>query len=189
MTTERGMLYLVVGPSGSGKDSLISCAKSALVGNGQYIFPRRYITRPANAGGESHIPVSSKMFETMQQRGELLLEWHAHNYRYGVPVAVQEHLEQGRNVIVNVSRTVVDEARQTLQPMKVLYINVAEEVLEERLRARGRESVSDIKRRVDRAHAYQVEGEDVIMIDNDGTLETSVTSFLDAIAVQTHVDQ
>lgn len=181
MTHQRGTLFLVVGPSGAGKDSLIDGAKAALVGNGQYVFPRRYITRPADAGGEDHIPVSEEMFETMKQRGDLVLEWHAHKLRYGVPVAVQDHLDQGRHVVVNVSRTVVDEARENLQPMKVLYINVSEDVLAERLKARGRESLSDIKRRVERAQAYQLDGDDVCMIDNGGALDVSISSFLAAI--------
>ena len=181
MTNRRGTLFLVVGPSGAGKDSLIDGAKTALTGNGQYVFPRRYITRPADAGGEDHIPVSDEMFETMKQRGDLMLDWHAHKLRYGVPMAVQDHLDQGRNVVVNVSRTVVDEARNTLQPMKVLYINVSENVLAERLRLRGRESASDIKRRVERAQAYKLDGDDVHMIDNGGALDASISSFLTAI--------
>ncbi|MEG3620120.1 phosphonate metabolism protein/1,5-bisphosphokinase (PRPP-forming) PhnN [Magnetovibrio sp. PR-2] len=184
MPQQRGTLYLVVGPSGAGKDSLIDGAKAELVGNGQYVFPRRYITRPADAGGEDHIPVATEMFETMLQRGDMVLEWHAHKLRYGVPAAVQDHLEQGRNVVVNVSRTVVEEARQQLQPMKVLYINVSEDILAERLKARGRESASDIKRRVERAQAYQLDGEDVIMIDNGGALESSISTFLTAINVK-----
>ena len=188
MSNQRGTLFLVVGPSGAGKDSLIDGAKAALVGNGQYVFPRRYITRPADAGGEDHIPVSTEMFETMNGRGDMLLEWYAHKLRYGFPVAVQDHLGQGRNVIVNVSRTVVDEARIKLQPMKVLYINVAENILAERLKARGRESASDIKRRVERAQAYQLDGEDVIMIDNGGVLDASIASFLGAIGFRTPID-
>ena len=179
---ERGTLFLVVGPSGAGKDSLIDGAKAALMGNEHYVFPRRYITRPADAGGEDHIPLSAELFTTMLERDEMVLEWRAHNLRYGVPKAVAQHLERGRHVVVNVSRTVVDEARERLNPVKVLYITVNEDILTERLKARGRESASDIKRRVQRAKEYLITGDDVLMIDNGADLETSIASFVSAIA-------
>lgn len=178
----RGTLFLVVGPSGAGKDSLIDGARQAFANDEHYVFPRRYITRPADAGGEDHIPVSEDMFETMLERGDMVLEWRAHKLRYGVPVAVAQHLERGRNVILNVSRTVVDEARQNLSPVQVLYITVDDETLAERLRARGRESTADIKRRVERAKEYLITGDDVVMVDNSGALETSISSFVAAIS-------
>lgn len=181
MKHTRGTLYLVVGPSGAGKDSVLDGAKAALNANGDYIFPRRYITRPAHAGGEDHIPVSDGLFETMVGRGDLLLNWRAHNLRYGVPGSVGDHLAQGRNVVVNVSRTVVDEARATLAPIQVLYITVADEVLRQRLIERGRESKSDIEKRVARAQEYLLSGDDVHMIDNSGELSVTISSFLMAI--------
>jgi len=180
--SERGTLFLVVGPSGAGKDSLIDGAKAGLMGDEHYVFPRRYITRPANAGGEDHIPLADDLFTTMLERGDMLLEWRAHNLRYGVPKAVAQHLERGRHVIVNVSRTVVDEARARLTPVKVLYITVDENILAERLKARGRESASDIKRRVQRAKEYLITGDDVVMIDNGTALDESIASFVAAIA-------
>jgi ribose 1,5-bisphosphokinase len=181
MPHQRGTLYLVVGPSGAGKDSLIDGAKAALGTDEHYIFPRRYITRPANAGGESHIPVGNDMFSTMVERGDLLLHWHAHNLRYGVPASVSEHLAQGRNVVLNVSRTVVEDARAELTPVKIIYITVSDEILAERLRNRGRESKSDIAKRVARAREYLITGDDVLMIDNGGELNHSTTIFLQAI--------
>lgn len=177
----RGTLFLVVGPSGAGKDSLIEGAKATLAGDSRFVFPRRYITRAADAGGENHIPVSEPMFETLLERGEIMLEWRAHNLRYGVSRAVEEHLNRGRHVVLNVSRTVVDAARLHFPPVRVLYVTVAEEILAARLKARGRESAVDIKRRVARAGEYLIIGDDVTMIDNGGALETSISSFVVAI--------
>ena len=181
MTSSRGTLFLVVGPSGAGKDSLIDGAKAALGGNAQYVFPRRYITRPIDAGGENHIPLSEEAFDSMHERGGMVLSWQAHKLHYGVPATVTQHLDHGRHVIVNVSRTVLDEARERFAPVKVLSISVDPEVLAQRLKARGRENAADIKRRVQRAGDFEIKGADVIDIDNGGDLDSSVAKFIDAI--------
>lgn len=182
MNKARGTLFLVVGPSGAGKDSLIDAAKAVLNNNPEYVFARRYITRPADAGGEDHIPVSDEMFDTLLSRNAILLNWHAHNLRYAIPSSVGEHLAQGRNVVINVSRTIVDQARTNLSPVVILYITVPEDVLTKRLQARGRESKSDIAKRVARAGEYQVTGDDVRTINNGGPLDESISAFLKAIS-------
>jgi phosphonate metabolism protein PhnN/1,5-bisphosphokinase (PRPP-forming) len=177
----RGTLFLVVGPSGAGKDSLIDGAKAALGGNEKFVFPKRYVTRPSGAGGEDHIPVTEASFEALLQRGDMLLHWDAHNLRYGVPIAMGECLNNGMNVIVNVSRTVVDLARERFSPVVILYVTVSDDVLAQRLQMRGRETMADIQKRVARAQEYRITGEDVRMIDNGGALDVSITTFLQAI--------
>ena len=46
-----GVLVLVVGPSGAGKDSLLAAAQHVLAGNTGFVFPTRDVTRPAGSGG------------------------------------------------------------------------------------------------------------------------------------------
>ncbi len=179
---QRGTLFLVIGPSGVGKNSLISGARASSLGDEHTVFPRLYITQPEDVRGDAHIPLSAELFETMLARGDMLLEWRERKLRYGVPKAVAQHLERGRNVVVNVSRTVVDEARAHLSPVKVLYITVDEATLSQRLKARGRESNADIKLHVQRAHEYLISGDDVMMIDNSGDLAETLSSFIAAIA-------
>src|SRR5213595_2440667 len=49
-----GTFFLVVGPSGVGKDSLMDGARAALLTDPRYVFARRVITRPTGSPGEDH---------------------------------------------------------------------------------------------------------------------------------------
>ena len=51
---QTGVLVLVVGPSGAGKDTLMDAARAGLAADPRYRFARRLITRPAMAGAEDH---------------------------------------------------------------------------------------------------------------------------------------
>ncbi|MBI1338925.1 phosphonate metabolism protein/1,5-bisphosphokinase (PRPP-forming) PhnN [bacterium] len=177
----RGVLVLVVGPSGVGKDTLIDGARAALAGDERFLFARRVITRPADAGGEDHEPASTDAFDRRKSAGGFLLSWRAHGLGYGVPAELSRELEAGRCVVVNVSRTVIDDARRRLQPVRVISISASAESLAARLVDRGRETPTEIAVRTERAGAISVEGGDVERIANDGAIEAGVARFVEAL--------
>jgi phosphonate metabolism protein PhnN/1,5-bisphosphokinase (PRPP-forming) len=172
-----GTLVLVVGPSGAGKDSIIAGAAARLRGNADFVFARRAITRPAAAGGEAHIALSTAEFAVQRERGLFLLHWHAHGLDYGIPATLATDRVAGRTVIANVSRAVLDEARHRLQPLAIVQVLASGPVLAARLRNRGRESEADVRRRLDRA-AESLHGPDVTTIRNDSALGDAVDAFL-----------
>ncbi|WP_336083280.1 phosphonate metabolism protein/1,5-bisphosphokinase (PRPP-forming) PhnN [Thalassospira sp. CH_XMU1448-2] len=182
---KTGLLVLVVGPSGVGKDTLLDAARERLKGVGHICFPRRCITRPAGSVGEIHIPVRSEDFSQMARQGAFLLSWKAHDLCYGIPRHVQDDVAHGKTVIVNVSRSVIDDACALLghDHVRVLNIRANRDVLRKRLEARGREDALDIERRLARASAYQVDGNNIVHVDNDADLETGIARFIAAIEI------
>ena len=180
---KRGTLFLVVGPSGAGKDTLLDAARERLRGDSRFFFAIRDITRPADAEGEDHRPVTEEEFQARSAAGEYLLEWSAHGLRYGIPAAAADALHNGQHVIANVSRSVLSQARLEHQPVRIVSVEVPAGILRQRLAARGREQAADIEQRLARAAAFTVSGPDVITIRNDSTVEQAVAQFLAALAV------
>ncbi len=176
-----GTLFLIVGPSGVGKDSLLDGAKAELSNDPIYHFPQRFITRPQDAGGEDHIAIEPSEFELKRQRGELALFWNAHGLSYGVPADIAARLERGQQVVVNVSRAILDEARRQFSSLVVVSIAAPSTVIEQRLIARGRETASEIADRIARAAAYDVTGPDVILLSNDASLDAGVSKLVEIL--------
>jgi ribose 1,5-bisphosphokinase len=175
------VLVLVVGPSGVGKDTLLDGAKAVLTADAGVVFPRRQITRPAEAGGEDHVPVSNNAFSARDAAGDYALAWRAHGLGYGVPIEIGEDLATGRTVVVNVSREVLDDARARFPKVRVVSITADPKLLAARLKARGREDAADIAKRLARAEAIPVAGDDVITVANDGTPAEGIDKLVAAI--------
>lgn len=176
--TSSGTLILVVGPSGAGKDSLIDASRRHFELDNRIRFPRRWITRQEDAGGERHIAVSEDGFDRLRERGAFALSWRAHGLGYGIPVEILADLDAGRAVLANVSRSVIGEARRRFPRLKICHVTASRDALARRLASRGRETVSETQGRLARATAVPVEGDDVTEIVNDGALDEAVERFV-----------
>lgn len=171
-------LVLVFGPSGAGKDSVLEAAAASPAAD-RLLFCRREITRPADAGGEAHIPVTWPEFAARRAAGAYLLAWEANGKGYGIPAHCAADLARGRVVIASVSRTVLAAAAPLGVEVMALRITAPVAVLAERLARRGRESEAEIRARLARAPLpEQAAGIAITEIVNDGTLEEAVSRFL-----------
>ncbi|EKT4481496.1 phosphonate metabolism protein/1,5-bisphosphokinase (PRPP-forming) PhnN [Pseudomonas putida] len=171
-----GRLIFLVGPSGSGKDSLIDAARERLTAAGVEIA-RRVITRSAEAKGEAAHGVTPDQFETLRVQGAFAMHWHANGLYYGIPRQVDDWLAEGRAVLVNGSRAYLAEARQRYPGLLAVLVQVRPEVLRQRLVARGRETAEEVEQRLARSARLQaLPDPSVHLLDNSTTLEAAVSA-------------
>jgi ribose 1,5-bisphosphokinase len=163
-----GVLVLVVGPSGAGKDTLIGAARSAFDGDPRFHFVRRTITRSADAGGETHTPATVAEFETLERAGAFCLTWRANGLCYGLTTDVPTNLGAGKVVIANASRAIVAQAALRFPSLRVVQVTAPPAVLARRLAERGRESVARVQDRLERRPAMDLGRLDAFEIDNSG---------------------
>ncbi|MDC7788353.1 phosphonate metabolism protein/1,5-bisphosphokinase (PRPP-forming) PhnN [Rhodoplanes sp. TEM] len=180
-----GVLFFVVGPSGSGKDTLLDGARAALGGTGRFAFARRVITRPADAGGEAHEAVDAATFARMKADGAFLIDWEAHGLAYGVPARCLDDLARGRHVIANGSRAVVADLLARVPDLVVVEITAPPELLARRLAGRGRETADVIRARLARTTPPFPEAATVVRVANDSTPQAGTERFVAALEAQT----
>lgn len=143
-------LYYVMGASGAGKDSLLRFVRQRRA-DAALMFAHRYITRPAEAGGEDHVAVTIEAFNRLRDAGAFALHWQANGLHYGIGIEVEYWLAAGLNVIVNGSRQHLSQASARFPQLRPILIEVSSQKLGERLRARGRESENEVLARIERA--------------------------------------
>ncbi|MBY6139720.1 phosphonate metabolism protein/1,5-bisphosphokinase (PRPP-forming) PhnN [Leisingera daeponensis] len=175
----KGPVIAVVGPSGVGKDSLMS---ALAVSGPQLRVMRRVVTRAPEAGGEDYQPVSEAEFSALAGNGVFALHWQAHGLCYGIPRDIEKQREGSGGVLVNLSRTVLLEAQEVFGDFIVLSVTARQEVLAERLAARGREDAANVQKRLARAVNPLPGGlSRVHEIDNSGALSKAVNAALAVI--------
>jgi thymidine phosphorylase len=177
----QGTFFLVVGPSGAGKDSLIDGARALLEPTGRYVFARRVVTRPAGSPGEDHEAATDEAFDAREAKGDFLITWGAHGLRYGLPAELKRLVEAGRNVVANGSRATIAALAARLPRFVVVEVTAPPEVLAARIAGRGRESGEAIEKRLSRTVEPRPEGIRAATICNDQSVEIGIERFVAAV--------
>lgn len=173
-----GIFVAVVGPSGSGKDSLINYVRERLEGRRAFVFPRRIITRKADARSEDHDTLELAEFARLKGEGAFALDWEAHGLSYALPSSIDADIGAGRIVIANTSRALIPAIAERYENLVVVSVSAHPEVIAERLANRGREDAATIARRLARMQMEEGLRSDAVLIENSGPIEMAGERFL-----------
>lgn len=181
----EGKLFYLMGPSGSGKDSLMRYARARLASDPGVVFAHRYITRAVDLNGENHIALTETEFDARLAAGLFAMHWRSHGLRYGIGREINLWLAKGCNVVMNGSREYLPEARRLYPALTAVLVTVSPEVLAQRLRARGRETEEQIAQRIARAKEFLRPEGPLEIIENDADLEVAGEHLVQLLAVAT----
>lgn len=171
----RGRFIAVVGASGVGKDSVMHALATR---DPRIVLARRVITRPSDVGGEDFEGVSLDEFEARKAAQHFALSWTAHGLSYAIPFSIKIPLQNGQDVLANLSRSMLICAKDRFEWFDVINLTADRDILGARLAARGRETSAQIADRLDRASVHLPQGIRAFDIDNSGPLEQTVDAAL-----------
>jgi len=174
-----GALVLVCGPSGAGKDSLLSRVQEMNRDRTDIVFPRRVVTRLISEA-EDHDSATPDEFDSTLARGGFAFWWSAHGLQYGLPAQIDDQIAEGRCVVCNVSRTIIAELRDRYQRVVSILVTAPYDILAARLAMRGRATDGNLSDRIARSAAFGEFRADVI-IDNSGAIEEGAGKLQDAL--------
>ena len=180
----KGGIFVVSGPSGSGKDTLLSQLFKKCP---EIKFSISSVTRPMRAGekeGEKYNFISRKEFEEMLQRDELLEHnVYVGNY-YGTPkTPVLNASKNGEDIIIEVDVNGAKQIREKLpQAVSIFIMPPSFAELEKRLSGRGTETEEVIAERMNSA-LFEIERAteyDYIVVNDD--IDTAVNDIKQIIS-------
>jgi ribose 1,5-bisphosphokinase len=177
-----GPLVYVMGPSGAGKDSVLERARSLLSVDTPIAFAHRYITRPADVGGENHVALTRAEFALRRAHGLFAFHWHAHGNDYGIGREVEAWRAAGLTVVVSGSREHYEKVAGNDPGLHPVLITAALDKLRARLAQRGREDAVAAASRLARGEAHAVRDPKVVTIVNDGALDAAAEAFVRLLA-------
>ncbi len=158
----QGRLFVVAGPSGAGKGTLIAELLRRYPTAWLSVSATTRKPRQGEADGEQYHFLTEEEFRRMAERGDFL-EWaEVHGKLYGTPRdEVTKRLAGGSDAILEID---VQGARQVREKMpeavSVFILPPSPEVLEERLRRRGTEGEEELRQRLRKALEESSEKDD-----------------------------
>ena len=186
--TPPGLLFVLSGPSGVGKDAVISRLKEK---RKPWHFTVTVTTRPMRPGevdGVSYYFVSQREFEDMKQRGELL-EWAVvHKYCYGTPISqVREALSAGRDAFLKMDVQGAAQVKRRVPDAVFIFLGPENmDHLIAHLTQRGTESPEQLSTRVKDAYEEmkRLPEYDYLVINREQQLEEAVGSIECIVAAE-----
>ncbi len=187
MSQKQNYFYMIIGPSGVGKGSIIKNLKT--IPNTH--FPVSYTTRDPRVGeqdGQTYHFISQEEFENKIEKNEFLEYALVHKKAYyGTDKAsILEALDQGKNVIREIDFQGYESVKKLLEPnqYKSIYITAGDwETLKERITSRSPISDDELNKRKDSfmiEQKYKDEA-DYVITNKNGQLENAVQEITEII--------
>jgi guanylate kinase len=152
-TNSSGLLCVVSGPSGVGKDCVLDALLSEAKGIAKCVTATTRDPRPGELNGIDYIFLSSDEFSQMVSNGDFLEYAEVHGNMYGTPKAeVSKITSQGFDVILKIDvQGGISVRASDPDAILIFILPPSVEELERRLRGRGTDSEESVQCRLHNA--------------------------------------
>jgi guanylate kinase len=166
-----GALFIVSGPAGAGKTSLVKALLEAEPELRLSVSHTTRAPRPGEVNGRDYYFVTPREFERMLEAGEFLESAMVHGNHYGTSQKwIERELADGRDVLMVPDWQGAQQVRRLMRHVVSIFVlPPSPEVLETRLKGRGLDSPEVMKQRLvtARDEISHVSEYDYVIINED----------------------
>lgn len=137
---KKGTVFIVIGASGSGKTTVFSKIKERL--QDDIYIPVYDTARPMRNGeieGKDYNFISQDRFNEKLDTKSYLATYQCHNFNYGISNEIEREIENGKDVLVGISRKLIKTFKDKFENVKVIFLYVEYEEIINRINLRNRE--------------------------------------------------
>ena len=182
------LLIVLSGPSGAGKDTVISRMKALACPLYYVVTMTTRSKRASEKDGIDYHFVSETHFGEIRQQGELLECAQVYGNWYGIPKEqVRRALSQGQDVIIKTDVQGAATIKKLVpQAVFIFLVTPTLDELEKRLRKRDTESSIDLELRLKtvQAEMEQLPNFDYVVVNPNDGLEQAVASIISIIKAE-----
>jgi ribose 1,5-bisphosphokinase len=175
-------LVSFVGPSGSGKDTLMVQVRDLLLAcdiNAHIV--KRVITREKD-NTENFTPVSNEEFDYSVNSKLFCFHWEIYGNKYGIlKEEIDPYLDTGYIVFVNLSRAILHDFKKKYPYAKIVVIDISKRLAEERIKIRKRDTGKNLEARLDRLSEKIDMPLPDIYIKNEGKMNVCLSLLLEVL--------
>lgn len=186
---KRGTLFVLSAPSGAGKTSICRAILDSQLQVSLSTSVTTRSPRPGEVDGDHYYFMDLPTFEAKKKSGDFIEHAEVFGNHYGtLKKPVLTSLENGKSVLFDIDWQGMRQLKETLRDDVVsIFISPPSlEVLKERLKGRGQDSLEVIEARMEKAlHEMKHWNEyDYVIINED--LERSIDAVTSIIKAETH---
>ena len=184
-----GHLFIISGPSGAGKGTLVKNLASKVPDLWVSVSATTRTPRPGERDGVDYYFLTPTEFDARVRAGEFLEHAEVHGNRYGtVRRAVERRLAHGMDVILEIDPQGAFQVRRKLDRSRLIFVKApSTQELEKRIRHRGAESDVQIRTRLATAEReLELEGTyDYVVLNDDVSRATDdLVAYLRSVSEQ-----